>query len=276
MSKFTLTPILYNKLVGRGMVMVCSSPHCIYDTHGNHNDPSWDKAIVPKGYGQCPACGAKTEIAFFEHNEQKALQMAHDPKCQYRSKVNLVIPKCSTCGCIMGKEHIIYTQEVVSKHRKSNHYYYHAECYESMFLAETGEGSDKLFKKKKYKMRYAGSHGNGCVVMLPFDPRKGVCSACGKSTHVIGEDGKPEIKTTQIHHWKYAFHPDTVRKNPILILENTSELCFTCHQIADDLRSITKYSAERTVNVIKLIPKDLRERFAIVCSMFLKAMREDG
>lgn len=137
MSRFTLTPVLYNKLIGRGMTMVCSSSHCIHQTEGDHDDPNWDKQIAPQGYGKCPRCGVKTEIAFFEHNESKAMEMAHDSKCQYRSKASLILPKCNACGCIMRKENIVYTQQVVSKHRKSNHYYYHAECWDAMALGGT-------------------------------------------------------------------------------------------------------------------------------------------
>lgn len=274
MNRFTLTPTLYNKLIGRGMSLICSSPHCLHATEGHHDDKEWDNKISPQGYGKCPRCGTKTDTAFFEHDVKKALEMAHDPKCQFRPKAKLILPKCVSCGCIMSKEQIIYTQEVVSKHRKSNHYYYHADCYDAMFLAE--DGSNPLFNKKKYKMRYAGAHGHGCVVNLPFDPRKGVCSACGKSRHVFDVDGKPEIKLTSSHHWKYAYQPDTVLKNPILILDNTSELCFACHQIADGLRNILRMSPDRAVKVTMLMPKDLRATFYILCRKYIEAYEKDG
>lgn len=263
MSKpFLLTPNLYNKLTGRGMELFCQSSHCIYSS-GATTDKKWDNAIKPLGYGKCPRCKVKTDIMFFEHDEKKSLEMAHNSKISYRAKAKLIVPKCSHCGCIMGKKDIHYTQWVVSKHRKSNHYFYHQECYDAMFMAESGE--DELFKKKKYKMRYAGNHGDGCVVYLPFDPRTGVCAGCGKSI------AKKEIKLTSLHHWKYAYKAATVKQTPILILDNTSELCFACHQVADGLRSIMKMTdPERAVLVMRLLPKDLKDKFAIICTMYLK------
>lgn len=263
MSKpFLLTPNLYNKLTGRGMELFCQSSHCIYSS-GATTDKKWDNAIKPLGYGKCPRCKVKTDIMFFEHDEKKSLEMAHNSKISYRAKAKLIVPKCSHCGCIMGKKDIHYTQWVVSKHRKSNHYFYHQECYDAMFMAESGE--DELFKKKKYKMRYAGNHGDGCAVYLPFDPRTGVCAGCGKSI------AKKEIKLTSLHHWKYAYKAATVKQTPILILDNTSELCFACHQVADGLRSIMKMTdPERAVLVMRLLPKDLKDKFAIICTMYLK------
>lgn len=136
----------------------------------------------------------------------------------------------------------------------------------------TTENED-LFKKKKYKMRYAGTHGDGCVVYLPFDPRKGVCSGCGKSIHVMESDGKPQIKMTSLHHWKYAYKAETVRKNPILILDNTGEFCFACHQIADGLRNILKLSPERAVKVIMTMPKEMREKFEVIILLYQKAVK---
>jgi hypothetical protein len=259
MSRFTLTPTLYNKLIGRGMELVCSSAHCMYNTGSkSHNDKKWEQSISPKGYGICPRCKRKTPIIFFEYDEKKALEMAHNSKCQYRSKASLVVPKCSACSCLMNKEHIVYTQEVVSKHRKSTHYYYHAECYDAMFVAEDGEIPNEPLKRK-YKMRYAGAHGKGCIIYLSFDPRKGICEACGKSK------AKQEIKMTSLHHWRYAYAPETVKKTPMLILDNTVELCFACHQIADGLRNVMRLSPDRAMRVVRLMPKDLKAKFSIIC-----------
>jgi hypothetical protein len=128
-----------------------------------------------------------------------------------------------------------------------------------MFLGEEGEG----FVPKRYKTRYAGAHGGGCVVYLSFDPRKGVCEGCGKSK------AKQEIKVTSLHHWKYAYKPETVQKNPVLVLENTSELCFACHMVADGFRNLMKMGNERVINVATLMPKDLKERFDSICRLYL-------
>jgi|GEM_PF-3253654 hypothetical protein len=123
---------------------------------------------------------------------------------------------------------------------------------------------EKLFKRKQYRMRYCGSGGNGCVITLPFDPRNHICKACHKS--VI----KNEIKITALHHFKYAYKPETVKANPILILDNTAELCFPCHQAGDGLMNILKQSPERVLEVAKLMPKDLLSRYSIICKMYLE------
>jgi len=122
-------------------------------------------------------------------------------------------------------------------------------------------------KKKKYRIRY-----QTITVTLPEDPRKGICEACGKSVH------KGEIKTTHLHHWCYAYMPRTVRKNPKLALENTSELCFYCHSIADMLRGLFSDKAPkatRIYNVAKLIPLDRRAKVLNILRKLVKLLEED-
>jgi len=109
-------------------------------------------------------------------------------------------------------------------------------------------------KTKKYRMRYAGSRGKGVVVTLPFDPRNGKCSACAK---VVGVD----IKMTALHHWYYAYKPKTVKKNPILALENTSEFCFYCHQLADAIRALLYARPIRAAWVAGCLKGKQREKF---------------
>lgn len=57
------------------------------------------------------------------------------------------------------------------------------------------------------------------------------CEGCKRT---IGK----EIKKLDCHHWKYEFTTDEVRKNPKLVLKNTSWLCFTCHRLGDALRKV--------------------------------------
>lgn len=272
-SRFLLTPTLYHKLEGRGMHLICAAPKCLFEDLGvdseilkfqlniqrntDKNEREFRRRILVAGYGECTRCHAKIPFSDFLHDE----------------KTRKAIPKCTACGAPC---RITYVQNVVSKHRKSSKYYFHSECYDAMFFGENGEGSDKLFSRRKYKTRYAGAHGDGCVVYLPFDPRKGVCSACGKSKYVMGEDGKPQIKATSLHHWIYAYKAETVRKNPILVIDNTSEFCFACHQIADGLRNIMRLSPERVILVTKLLPKALKEKLAIICNEYLRAVKENG
>ena len=52
-------------------------------------------------------------------------------------------------------------------------------------------------------------------VPLSFNPRKGICSNCGRSI------SKGEVKTTHMHHLKYDLNDP---------LAHTVELCASCHR----------------------------------------------
>jgi hypothetical protein len=106
-------------------------------------------------------------------------------------------------------------------------------------------------------------------ISIPYPIRNGVCDPCGLSV-TMGE-----IKVTQIHHWVYAYKNETVQKNPLLVLENTVEVCFPCHQIADGLRMILTYNPERAVKVAMLMEKwektkPLLRRLEEFCILFLR------
>jgi hypothetical protein len=176
-----------------------------------------------------------------------------------RKRVRVI--SCERCG--NKTMDITYTQMVVSKHRKRNHYYYHEECYEAMF-----RGNKTPFRQRPYRTKYGGSRGKGVRLTLPFDPRKGVCSACGKSKH------RKEIKFTSLHHWKYAYKPSTVAKNPILVLENTSEFCFGCHPVADAFRNLMKLSPRRIMLIAQLMPDDLKEKFSMIAKTYLREIHD--
>lgn len=239
--KFVLTPHINSILEGRGMKLICCAPKCLHQPQDS-SDPLYGRRLEVTGYGLCPRCKHQTSIFLFENINGE------------------VIPKCEICNKHPVK--VVYTQVVESKHRKNHHYYYHEECYQAMFFGDEG------FRKKVYKTRYAGTHGKGCVVYLPFDPRKGVCDACGKSK------AKGEIKMTMLHHWKYAYKAVTVIKNPILVLENTSELCFACHMIADGFRNIMKLSLKRIMMVAKVMTPELQEYFLSISKEFIRTTKK--
>lgn len=105
----------------------------------------------------------------------------------------------------------------------------------------------------------------------PVQIRRGICSSCNRSKH------KGEIKTTQLHHTKYAFETETVLKNPILALENTLELCFGCHPVADGLRDILLSNPrgglrkiEKIIRVIKFLPEEQQLHFTHLAREWLK------
>jgi len=126
----------------------------------------------------------------------------------------------------------------------------------------------KTKKRKGYRTKYAGSRGKGVVIWLPFDPRKGVCDACGKSKH------RGEIHSTALHHWWYEFAPKTVKENPVLALKNTSELCYYCHQLADAIRALLYARPERVAAVAELLEGNQRERFIRVLEAIIIAMKK--
>jgi hypothetical protein len=54
--------------------------------------------------------------------------------------------------------------------------------------------------------------------------KKRRCEACGA------------IGRTEMHHYHYSYTTKEVRKDPQLAIENTIELCYLCHKMADMLR----------------------------------------
>ena len=122
-------------------------------------------------------------------------------------------------------------------------------------------------KNKSYRTKYAGSRGKGVVITLPFDPRKGKCDACAKTK----ESG--EIKVTFLHHWWYEFQPKTVKENPILVLRNTSELCYYCHQLADAVRALLYANPKRVAWVVECLKGKQREKFIIILDATVDALK---
>jgi hypothetical protein len=131
-------------------------------------------------------------------------------------------------------------------------------------------GKEMSKPQKGYKIRYETAHGGGVVVTLPYDPRKHKCDACGKSV------AAGEIKVTAFHHWWYAYQPNTVRENPILALENTSELCFGCHQVADAIRALVYANPNRVAMVAEQLRGEPREKFIRVLEEVARRLKEQN
>lgn len=129
---------------------------------------------------------------------------------------------------------------------------------------------DKREKLKKFGVSY---HKTKILVPYPRNPRRGKCEGCGRKR------GK-EIKTTQLHHHIYAYETKTVKKNPLLALDNTSEFCFNpCHKAADALRALTAEinpkNYDKVVNVSKLMPPWMQDRFTKLCRLWLKEVKKN-
>jgi len=133
---------------------------------------------------------------------------------------------------------------------------------------EEKEMSSSKQKPKGYKIRYETAHGHGIVVTLPYDPRKHKCDACGKSV------AAGEIRVTALHHWWYAFQPDTVKENPQLAVENTSELCFGCHPLGDAIRALLYANPTRVAMVAELLRGEPRAKFIKVIDEVSRRLKD--
>lgn len=105
----------------------------------------------------------------------------------------------------------------------------------------------------------------------PIPIRAGCCIACKRCK------SRGEIKTTQLHHTVYKYETKTVRKNPVLALENTLELCYGCHPMADGFRGLLLSnprgglrSINRIIQVAKLLPKEQQRHFSKLCRTWIK------
>lgn len=124
-------------------------------------------------------------------------------------------------------------------------------------------------KLNKYAITYRKTR---ILIPYPRPIRMGKCEGCGRKR------GR-EIKTTQLHHWFYAYTTDTVRKNPLLALDNTNEFCFNpCHKAGDALRALTAEikpeNYDKIVAVAKLMPPWMQKRFSKLCRMWLKEIKK--
>lgn len=132
-----------------------------------------------------------------------------------------------------------------------------------------------MMKMKTKMKRYSVTYQKLKVrIPYPRNPRLGTCVACGRTK----ESG--EIKVTQLHHTTYAHKKTKVKKNPLLALDNTLELCFFDHMTADGLRlMLVMGSSEKLkhpkiiLRVAKLLPKEQLVSLESFCKMFLEYRR---
>lgn len=116
---------------------------------------------------------------------------------------------------------------------------------------------------KKFPIQY-----QKIKVRIPLDEpiKREQCEAC------LRRVGKG-IKTTHIHHHKYAYRAATVKKNPKLALENTSELCYPCHLIGNCLMTLFRRKLENMhmiLDVAELMPEDMKQKMDALSRGWLK------
>lgn len=132
--EFNLNPHTKLILRGRGMCegdrLLCAATNCLFHIKENP-DPKFGRDIEVKGYIICSRCKVKTGyVEGLEFNE--------------RLRKNIV--RCKACNKISPDNKIVWTQGVVSRHRKSRHEYFHIECWNAMFFDVEG---DKRAKKEE-------------------------------------------------------------------------------------------------------------------------------
>lgn len=91
-----------------------------------------------------------------------------------------------------------------------------------------------------YTLNYRGTR-----LKLSFNPRKGVCMCCNHKG------------LTNRHHWQYKYSRKQVMENNLLALNYTTELCFTCHQIANALRKLFENSPKATIQNPSVLTRKL-------------------
>ena len=113
------------------------------------------------------------------------------------------------------------------------------------------------------------------IIDYPISLRTGQCVAC------LRKVSTGEIRVTQNHHTVYKYELTTVKKNPLLALENRLEVCYGDHQIADALRNLILSNPRgglrpvgRIMQVLKLLPKEQQEQFSKLCEAFLIEKRK--
>ena len=117
------------------------------------------------------------------------------------------------------------------------------------------------------------------MVPYPMNPREGKCDACGRSIE------RGDIKVTHLHHWAYKYKHATVKKDPLLALENLSELCYSCHRLGDAFRDLLFLKDDKLMIVIAtglLMPdnkdgrgKSMKDKMDYVARAWISARKTD-
>lgn len=128
--EFNLNPHTKLILCGRGMCeceiingkkycrLLCAATNCFFQPKDSP-DPKFGRDIKVKGYIICSRCKVKTGyVEGLEFNEQ----------------LRKDIVRCKACNKISPNSKIVWTQGVISRHRKSRHEYFHKECWDAMFI----------------------------------------------------------------------------------------------------------------------------------------------
>jgi hypothetical protein len=121
MAEFVINPHVKSILIGRNMGkedrLLCAATTCIFVPEGSP-DPNFGRDIEVQGHAECPRC--KYTTSWQEGKE-------------WIDSNRRTIMRCKVCKKIIPKKNIVWTQKVISKHRKTKHTYYHKQCWDAMF-----------------------------------------------------------------------------------------------------------------------------------------------
>lgn len=68
-----------------------------------------------------------------------------------------------------------------------------------------------------------------------------------------------------MHHWKYAYATQTVKKKPELALNNTKEYCYHCHQAADAFFILSRLDVKTVKGVLNSTPLEVMNKILDLC-----------
>lgn len=124
---FTYTPHIESILRGRGMFkdgsLKCCATHCIFDVEGKMG-----REIVVMGEAKCPNCHAP---------------VTYPDDLEFQEATQKSLFKCPICKSQVPFTQIKWTQDVISKHHRSKHLYFHKECYEAMYCDAEEDGTEE-------------------------------------------------------------------------------------------------------------------------------------
>lgn len=130
--EFPLSPHVKDILCGRGMCnsgrLLCCAPNCLYHPKDSP-DPTFGRDILIKGYIICSRCTTQHDYSDTEWDDK-----GRQPRI-----------KCKTCNKQLSMKDFVWTQIVISKHRRRNHQYFHKECWDGMFFDSSDDEETALF-----------------------------------------------------------------------------------------------------------------------------------
>ena len=131
---FVYTPHKESILRGRGMfkdgTLKCCASHCIFEVGGK----GFGREIVVMGTAQCSQCHSP---------------IVYPDDLEFQEATQRSILKCPVCKSQISFDIVKWTQEVVSKHHRKKHLYYHKECWEAMYQDVKDDDKDDRATRKE-------------------------------------------------------------------------------------------------------------------------------